>query len=95
MKFGRRFFSPSFILYANPNSGPHTRLGITVTRKIGNAVTRNRFKRLVREAFRLHPEWFDRPVDLLVIVKRGRSPEGLGQVVRELQEVLGRCLAER
>lgn len=35
---------------------PHAKLGISVSRKYGRAVIRNRFKRLIREIYRLHPE---------------------------------------
>ena len=50
---GRRFATEYFLLYRfdRRDAGP-ARLGITVTRKIGNAVRRNRIKRLVREWFR-------------------------------------------
>ncbi len=52
-----------------------TRLGITVTRKVGNAVCRNRIKRLVREWFRLRSQGTG-PCDLVVIAKR-EFPKGL------------------
>jgi ribonuclease P protein component len=45
------------------------RLGITVTRKVGNAVRRNRIKRLVREWFRCRQQELS-PCDLVVIAKR-------------------------
>ena len=67
---GRRAYTRRFILYAHPGSTSVSRVGITVSRKVGNAVKRNRIKRCIREAFRTHPEWFQNPMDLVVIAKR-------------------------
>lgn len=54
---GMRVARPGFILLAKPNAGQGKRLGITVTKKIGNAVVRNRMKRRFRELARaLLPE---------------------------------------
>ncbi len=47
------------------------RLGIVATTKIGNAVARNRAKRLVREAFRRHKENFSQGLDVVVICYKG------------------------
>ncbi len=49
---GVRVARPGFVLLAHPNGGLGTRYGITVTRKIGNAVVRNRMKRRFRELLR-------------------------------------------
>ncbi len=51
---GLRFQSPHFVLYAGmlENEPERSRLGVTVSRRIGNAVIRNRVKRRVREIFR-------------------------------------------
>ena len=51
---GVRFQSPHFVLYAGTldKDGERPRLGVTVSRRIGNAVVRNRVKRRVREIFR-------------------------------------------
>jgi ribonuclease P protein component len=51
---GVRFQSPHFVLYAGnlENEPTRSRLGVTVSRRIGNAVVRNRVKRRVRESFR-------------------------------------------
>ena len=49
---GLRVARPGFVLLARPNGGQGKRLGITVTKKIGNAVVRNRMKRRFRELLR-------------------------------------------
>ena len=51
---GRRIPSSSFVLFLRANDLGRPRLGITVTRRIGGAVRRNRGKRLIREIFRRH-----------------------------------------
>ena len=75
------------------------RLGITVTRRVGKAVRRNRIKRLVREWFRgsqerLRRDW--QGYDLVVIAKR-EIPEtlGLSEVKADLDRALGESLAWR
>ena len=57
-----------FVLFAVPGAGRRSRLGITATKKFGDAVARNRIKRVVRELFR-HRPGEDTPIDLVVNVK--------------------------
>lgn len=51
---GNRTVCPSFLLFGLPNDVGHCRLGLTVSRKVGGAVARNRVKRVLRDVFRRH-----------------------------------------
>jgi ribonuclease P protein component len=71
----RRSVSDGVLLvYACENGLPHCRLGMSVSRKVGKAVARNRWKRLIREAFRLRREELPAGLDLIVIPKAGQPP---------------------
>ncbi|RKU17140.1 ribonuclease P protein component [Candidatus Poribacteria bacterium] len=52
-KKGRKNWSPHFVIYVYRTGFSQSRLGITVSKKVGNSVTRNRVRRLIREAFRM------------------------------------------
>ena len=56
-------------VYALPNDLGHPRLGMSVSRKVGTAVRRNRIRRLLREAFRLMQHDFPRGYDLVLVVR--------------------------
>ena len=63
---GRRVSSSSFVLFGLENDCGECRLGITVTRKIGGAVCRNRIKRVLREIFRNNRDQLTAPIDVVV-----------------------------
>ena len=86
---GRKLYTRHFLLLvAGASEGrpalPPARLGVTVSRKVGPAVRRNRIKRLVREVFRLDGKALGRLGDLVVIAKRDGDDLDLGTVRAEL-----------
>ncbi|PIE57403.1 MAG: ribonuclease P protein component [Desulfobulbus propionicus] len=70
---GRRLYGDGFIIIYLANNRLQSRLGISVQRKVGSAVQRNRIKRLVREVFRLHRDQFPEQADIVVAVRPGMS----------------------
>ena len=62
------------VLYARKNRTGGNRIGITVSKKLGHAVVRNRTRRRLREVYRLHEEQFQPGWDL-VVVARSRAVE--------------------
>lgn len=58
-----------FILFVRPNGLDHSRLGLSVPRRVGSAVERNRIKRRLREAYRLHQHEAPSGYDLVVAVR--------------------------
>lgn len=73
---------------ANAQGG--RRLGITVTKKTGNAVKRNRIKRLIREFFRLNKALFPVGHDFVIMAKKNIPPLTYRQACRELTELFTR-----
>jgi ribonuclease P protein component len=83
-KLGRRRRGRVFVVIAAPRDDDLVRLGVTVSRKVGNAVVRNRIKRLAREAFRLDRHTYPRSLDLVVVATQAAPGATLGELRREL-----------
>ncbi len=73
----------NFIILRADTELSYPRLGITVSRKVGNSVCRNRLKRLVREFFRSNKELFH-PADYNVIARSGAVNNGYAVLSQEL-----------
>ena len=87
---GRRHHTRHFVFIFKKNGLSFARLGITVSKKIGNAVQRNRVKRLIREFFRLHRDHFPKGFDFVIAAKRNAISLNYSDLTEELSEGLTR-----
>ncbi|RLC26913.1 MAG: ribonuclease P protein component [Deltaproteobacteria bacterium] len=87
---GRRYHTRHFTVIIRKNRLGITRLGVTVTKRTGNAVRRNRIKRLVREFFRLNKAHFPQGYDIVIAAKKDASDLDLRKTEEELAEVMFR-----
>ena len=84
-KRGKSFVTPLLVVYVVKKRQGPTRIGITTSKKVGNAVTRSRARRVIREAYRpLSPQVA--PGYDLVFVARGRTPSAKSTQVRRHME---------
>ena len=82
------------VIRATRNNLEVTRLGLSVSRKVGNAVVRNRWKRLIREAFRVQRLELPLGLDLVVRPRKGAvcQLEGIARSISRLAQRLDRKL---
>jgi len=76
------------VVYGLENEAGHARLGLSVSRKVGGAVVRNRWKRVLREAFRLNVERLPAGLDF-VIVPRAVPPPSMPEAAESLVRLAG------
>lgn len=81
---GKRRHTRNFIVYTSFCENGPARLGLTVSRKVGRAVTRNRVKRLVREFFRQHQSHISAGLEISVVAKPGAAQLDFRQICDEL-----------
>ena len=68
-KYGKSAANRYLIMYIYPNQTERNRLGISVSKKVGNSVVRHHVTRLLRESYRLHEEMFNSGLDIVVIAR--------------------------
>ena len=66
---GKSFANRYLIMYVLENHLDKNRLGISVSKKVGNSIVRHRITRLVRESYRLHEEMFNSGLDIVVVAR--------------------------
>ena len=87
---GERAVGRHFVCHLARQEGGECRLGLAVSRKVGNAVARNRVKRRVREFFRIHRAGFVPGVLLVVVARPGAAELDWSGLSGELERLLRR-----
>ncbi len=83
---GKSAVSPTLALYCRKNRLGYSRLGVTVGTKVGKAVRRNRTRRRIREAYRIHEDAFLPGYDLVAGVRAGHAR--FGELERSLLQLM-------
>ena len=66
---GRSYANRMLVMYVLNNHTENNRLGISVSKKVGNSVIRHRITRLIRESYRLQEDMFNSGLDIVVIAR--------------------------
>ena len=70
---GKSYANKYLVMYVLENDNRKNRIGISVSKKVGNSVVRHRITRLIRESYRLHENIFNSGLDIVVIARNSAS----------------------
>ena len=83
-KEGTSYANKYLIMYKRSNGSERNRIGISVSKKVGNSVVRHRISRLIRESYRLQEERFLKGLDIIVIAR----PSAAGISYKEIESAM-------
>ena len=83
-KEGKSRANRYLVLYVKENGLEKNRLGVSVSKKVGNSIVRHRITRLIRESYRLHEDMFNSGLDMVVIARVSAKDRG----IREIESAL-------
>lgn len=87
---GKSYANKYLVMYVLENGTSQNRLGISVSKKVGNSVVRHHLTRLVRESYRLNEEQFKKGYDLVVIVRPSAKEKGYHEIESALLHLGGK-----
>lgn len=77
---GKSYANRYLVMYVLPNQTERNRLGISVSKKVGNSVIRHHVTRLIRESYRLHEDIFNSGLDIVVIARSTAREVGYREI---------------
>ncbi|WP_128895603.1 ribonuclease P protein component [Longirhabdus pacifica] len=86
---GQSMANHQFVVYSKPSKGTeHFRVGVVVSKKIGNAVVRNRMRRVMKEILRHHKHDIISNVDIIVLARKATLNMNYKQLESSMKHVL-------
>ena len=77
---GKSFANKYLVMYVLENNMDKNRLGISVSKKVGNSVVRHRITRLIRESYRLHENIFNSGLDIVVVARNNAGTASYAEI---------------
>lgn len=81
---GKSYANKYLVMYVYKNNLNRNRLGISVSKKVGNSVVRHRITRLIRESFRLNEEIFISGLDIVVVARSKSKGKNYSEICNSL-----------
>jgi ribonuclease P protein component len=92
-KKGKFFVGRYIVIYVLKNRFGTNRLGITVNKKVGKSVKRNRMKRLIRESYRFLEDFIPSGLDIVFVARNYETEYGLADIQKEMKFLLRKMQA--
>lgn len=77
---GKSYANKYLVMYIKENGTERNRIGISVSKKVGNSVVRHRVTRLVRESYRLHEAVFNSGLDIVIVARPSAASVGYEEI---------------
>ena len=77
---GKSYANKYLVMYVLENDLGKNRLGISVSKKVGNSVVRHRVTRLIRESYRVHENIFNSSLDIVIVARKSTFDVGYAEV---------------
>ena len=84
---GRSYANKYLVMYVLKNNLNQNRIGISVSKKVGNSVVRHRVARLIRESYRLHEELYHSGFDIVIVARVSAKDAGYAEIESALLHV--------
>ncbi len=79
-KNGKSYANKYLVMYVKENGLGKNRIGISVSKKVGNSVVRHRITRLLRESYRLHESIFNSGLDIVIVARNSAAAVGYFEI---------------